>query len=266
MEIKVKKYKYVLLSFAILIIGCKHISNYIENYFRTPAKSNDIYSICSKGDTIDFDIFRKSERIIKTQERYFIWFDIYDEGNRYDQSALHLLVCDKNLILKGASIAFGSIDSINEDTLFGWILPESKDEVYKEFFIYRNDLPAEIKFNLYDKKNWNGNHRIFNTIIDSIKFVPNKFSVKLYLRVSEDIYAWPGREEYLNNVEHYSKLFNKMQVVEIPIASLHFDRLGTECIYIKVDNREDTWNEMALLDDTIIEKLFIDMWNHIMGK
>lgn len=238
----------MILSF----IGCRYIN--------TPIEKNDIYALCAKGDTVNFKLFKKSQRIIKSNKKYFIWLDLYNDTNRFDQYALHLLVCDENLILKGASIApNASITKVKGDTLYGWTIEEWKNE--KPRNAYRNDLPPEIKFNIEDRKvKWNGYQVRNNTIIDSINFISDNFVVKMHIRYSKNLYAWPGRNEYFADTEYYSKLFNHFEVIEIPISSLYFSRSRK---YISLFEDYETENQMHTLSNKIIENLYLDIWENI---
>ncbi|HEY5747858.1 MAG TPA: hypothetical protein VIU12_17410 [Chryseolinea sp.] len=69
----------------------------------TPIERNDIYARCAKGETINYQLFRKTQRIIKTDKWYFLWFDLHYEDTTRPY-APHLLVCDHSLVLRGGII------------------------------------------------------------------------------------------------------------------------------------------------------------------
>ena len=83
--------------------------------------------------------------------------------------------------------------------------------------------------------------------------------IKFYVKIADSIY-FPGRKQYFENFEYYSKAFKNAKVLEYPISSLHFDR-GRKYIYT-IDN-SDVQFEMHTLDDKVFEKFFLDLWQAI---
>lgn len=252
MEITIKKiFLAYCLCLVLLISGCGFIS--------TPIERNDIYAKCAKGDTIGFELFKKTQRIMKTDKWYLIWLDLYKDGD--DQYAPHLLVCDHNLVLKGATGTYPQITEANGNTLFGITSEEYIAEKNKSIKSYRDDLPKEIVFSLKkeEEKPWNGYQSNPFAIVDSVQLLQNLNGVKFYIKTADSIY-FPGRKQYFEDIEYYSKAFNKAKVLEYPISSLHFDR-GRKYIYT-IQNG-DVQFEMHTLDNSVFEKLFLDIWKAI---
>lgn len=252
MEIGIKKiflvYCFCLVSF---LYGCSFIS--------TPIKRNDIYAQCAKGDTLSFELFKKTQRIIKTDKWYFIWLDLYEEkdGLLY---APHLLICDHKLVLKGASGIYPEIAEAHGDTLFGLTSEEYLVDKNKSVKLYRDDLPKEIVLSLKKReKPWNGYQRNPFAIVDSVQLLQNIERAKFYLKTADSIY-FPGRKQYFEDVEYYSKAFKNIKVLEYPVSSLHFDR-GREYIYTIENN--DVQFEMYCLNDKVLEKFLLDIWQTI---
>lgn len=251
MEIAVKKsFLAYCLCLVSLINGCGFIS--------TPIERNDIYAKCSKGDTISFELFKKTQRIMKTDKWYLIWLDLYKDGD--DQYAPHLLVCNHKLVLIGATGIYPEIIENQGDTLFGLTSEEYIADKNKTIKPYRDDLPKEIVFSLKkEEKTSNGYQRNPFAIVDSVQLLQNLNRVKFHVKTADSIY-FPGRKLYFEDVEYYSKAFKNAKVLEYPISSLHFDR-GRKYIYT-IDN-SDVQFEMHTLDDKVFEKLLFDIWKAI---
>jgi hypothetical protein len=231
----------------------------LSDYSTEPIERNDIYAKCAKGDTLSFELFKKTQIIIKTDKWYLIWLDLYKDGD--DQYAPHLLVCDHNLVLKGATGIYPEITEANGDTLFG-IMSEEYIADKNLRGVYRDDLPKEIVFSLKKEekeKPWNGYQSNPFAIVDSIQLLQKTGTAKFYLRTADST-IFPGREEYFENIDYYSKAFKNNKVLEYPISSLHFDR-GRKYIYT-IDNSYVRF-EMHTLDDKVFEKLFLDIWKAI---
>lgn len=212
---------------------------------------NDIYYQCPKGDTITFETFRRFQRILKSDNRFFFLYDLYTDEYNYDYLANHWLVCDNNLILKGATIApHAFITYAKNDTLFGWKMKKWSADT----FGYRRDFPSEIKFQLEIKSgNFNGFERFFYNEIDSIEVLHSQFSVKMYIKIVDKYGLYPYEEGYLNTPK----------TIELPISSLHFSRSRD---YIGIYEKYDIKNELQPVNDSIIEKLYIDIWRGINKK
>lgn len=252
MEILMKR---AFLTFCICLVaffnGCSYIS--------TPIERTDIYAKCAKGDTLSFELFKRVQRIIKTDKWYFIWLDLYEEheGLIY---AEHLLVCDHNFILKGASGIYPEIINARGDTLFGITSEEYINEKNRNVKPYRDDLPKEIVFTLIKReKLWNGYQRGKCAIVDSIQFVQNTGRAKFYIKTADSINL-ASRKQYFEDVAYYSKAFSHTKESEYPISLLHFDR-GRQYIYTIENN--DIQFEMLTLEESVIEKFLIDIWNGV---
>ncbi len=254
MEIAIKKaLSAFCLCLVSLINGCGIIF--------TPLERNDIYEKCAKGDTLSFELFKKTQRIMKTDKWYFIWLDLYSGGD--DQYAPHLLVCDHNLVLKGATGIYPQITDANGNTLFGITSEKYVADKNKSIKPYRDDLPKEIVFSLKNEEQpWNGYQRNPFAIVDSVQLLQNLNGVKFYIKTADSIY-FPGRKQYYEDIEYYSKAFNNTKVLEYSISSLHFDR-GRKYIYT-IEN-SDVQFEMHTLDDKVFEKLLLDIWKAIKTK
>jgi len=249
MEIGIKKtFLAYCLCLVSLLNGCSFIS--------TPIERNDIYAIYSKGDTISFELFKKVQRIIKTDKWYFIWLDLYEEQDGVVY-AEHLLVCDHNLVLKGATGVFPLFSEAKGDTLFGIESDEYIASKNKSVKPYRDDLPKEIVLSLKKRENpWNGYQRNPFAIVDSVQLLQNSERAKFYLKTADSIY-FPGRKQYFEDIEYYSKAFKNTKVLEYAVSSLHFDR-GRKYIYTIENN--DVQFEMHVLNDKVFEKLLLDIW------
>jgi hypothetical protein len=244
--------KRTILAFGFFLIlsidGC--------SFFFNPIERNDIYAKCAKGDTISFELFKKSQRIIKTEKWYLIWLDLYDDrdGLHY---APHLLICDHKLVLKGASGICPEINEAHGDTLFGIMSEEYIADKNKIFKPYRDDLPTEVILNLKKKeKIWNGFQRNPLAIVDSIQLLQNTWKAKFYLKTSDSIF-FPDRKQYFENIDYYSTAFQNSKILEYPISLLHFDR-GRKYIFTIEDN--DFQFEMHTLDDKVLDKFLFDIW------
>ncbi|MBL0744682.1 hypothetical protein [Chryseolinea lacunae] len=251
MEIVMKKTPWAYcLCLVLFLSGCTFIS--------TPIERNDVYAQCAKGDTISFELFKKTQSIKKTDKWYLIWLDLYKDGG--DQYAPHLLVCDHNLVLKGATGVYPEIIKVKGDTLFCITSEEYIAEKNKSVKPYRDDLPKEIVLSLKEReKTWNGYQRNPSAVVDSIQLLQNSVSAKFYLKTSDSIY-FPGRKQYFEDIVYYSKAFKKVKILEFPVSSLHFDR-SEKYIYVIDDN--DVQFEMHTLDNKVFEKVILNIWQAI---
>jgi len=254
------KRTFVFWTFGIMFFLLLYI------FFSGPIERNDIYAKCSKGDTISFEIFKKVDRIMKTDKWYFVFFDLYRGENC--MYAPHLIVLDHNFILKGAS---GMIPKCSEitaakgDTLFGITSDEYKINRQRSRYKcpYRDDLPKNIRFVLKDC-DFTRFKRDCRAIIDSIRISNDAENVKLYLRISENV-SFPDRKTYLEGIDFYSKSFNLTKELEVPVSSLFFDKTSVNlCDHIIEDGVPTmSWYEMYTLDDKVIDDFFCDYWNKI---
>jgi hypothetical protein len=250
-----KKLIFASCYFAILLLGC-HCST-------LPTKRNDIYTRCAKGDTISFELFKKMGCIEKTDKWFFIWLNLREYG--IPIYAPHLLVCDHNLVLKGATGIVPGISEVKGDTLFGFASEEYEKEKAETIKIFRDDLPKEIVLKLEKSKDstWNGWQRRAEAIVDSIHFCADSFNVKIFLRVSDGT-VFPSRKLYFKDIE-YSKKFCHTKIIDLPISSLHFSYLD-EYVYTYIIEGKDVMYEMHPLEDKILDKLFLDIWQTIKPK
>jgi hypothetical protein len=254
MEIAIKKtflaYCLCLVSF---INGCGIIS--------TPAERNDIYAKCTKGDTISFELFKKAERIIKTDKWYFIWLDLYEEkdGLLY---APHLLVCGHNLVLKGSSGIYPEIIEAHGDTLFGITSEGYLTDKNKRVKPYRDDLPKEIVLSLKkNEKLSNVSQRETEAVIDSIGFSPKFFTATIFTKTKNpDGFYFPGRKQYFEDIDSYSRMYVHEKVLEIPISKLIIHR-SKDYLFTMADN--NVRFKMYTLDDKVVEKFLLDIWQAI---
>ena len=83
--------------------------------------------------------------------------------------------------------------------------------------------------------------------------------VKIYVKTADSIY-FPGREQYFEDFEYYSKAFKNAKVFEYPISSLHIDRSRN---FIYTVENGDVRFEMYIIDDKVYEKLLLDIWKAI---
>lgn len=252
MEIIYNSYQ-IIIKFLIIfsMVGC--------SYLKETNSQNDIYAISKKGDTLSFSLFSKAQNILKSDKWHFIWIDLYDTKN--DKYDTRLIVCDSNLILRGSCPAPKAvIYKAKEDTLFGWTIDEWESEKTRNNF--ESDLPHEIKVQLKKKKiNWNGYQSIAHAIVDSIQFIPESLSLKIFNRCSDSV-SFPGRNEFFADDEYYSKQFNRREVLVLPISKVFFHR-SYDYLY-KIEN-DDLQVEMHTLDDKIINKLLLEVWHFFAG-
>lgn len=235
----------------VALAGCKLISD--------PIDRNDVYATCAPGDTVSAELFKRVQRIIKTDRWYFLWIDLDspEDGIIY---ANHILACDHDLILKGASGIVPDISTAKGDTLFGFTSSGYKAAKNKLIKPYRDDLPNEVVLNLNVRQNvWNGYQRNPFAIIDSLQLLNNAELVRLYLRTSDSLF-FPGKEIYLENFDYYSKIFNKIKIIDLPLSSLHFSR-DRDCIYTIENN--DTHSEMHVLNKQILDNIIMEIWREI---
>lgn len=252
------------IQFFICLLIVQFLSSCEE--FLLPNKKTDIYAWCSKEDTLSFELFKRTERIIKTDKWYFVWVDLIDDDATV--IAKHILVCDHNLVLKGAS---GKITSIveyaNGDTLYGFTNENIYSDLYRRSHFYRDDLPKEIVCKLDTKREeWSGYESKSLTLIDSIKFVDSNFAVLGYFRTSDST-SLSDRREYFKKIEYYDKEYYNKAKYEIPLSTLYFDRYKNYVYTIQKKNgANDIENQMLTKNDKVIETLLFDIWSTIKHK
>ncbi|HEY5747857.1 MAG TPA: hypothetical protein VIU12_17405 [Chryseolinea sp.] len=148
------------------------------------------------------------------------------------------------------------------DTLFGWTLREAENEQNRRK-AYRNDLPPQVKMKLDERETpWNGFQTGDDAVIDTVRFLPEKWSVIVYLRTSEGI-GFPGKKAYLEDIDSYSKEFSRQKMIELPLASVHFVPSDE---YIATYNEKDIINHMYVLDDKIIGNLRLEIWRAVSDR
>ncbi len=243
--------KKAIVAYCIIIVsflyGC-----------RIPIERNDIYARCAKGDTLKWGLFKKAERIIVTDKYYYIWLDLYDD--HVLEYARHLLVCDHNLVLKGATGIIPEIIDARGDTLLCITNEEYLTKKNARIKPYRDDLPNEVKFSFKNRERiFNGYGRNAKALVDSIKLMQNMERVKIYLKTSDSVH-FPGRKEYFEKIEYYTKSFKNSKVLEYPISSFYCDRGRT---YFYIIDKNDIMYEMHTLDDLVVEKFLMDCWHKL---
>lgn len=248
-----KKNIKILIIFSISIVLGWKLG--LSTNKRLPIEEH-IYTLCHKEDTLSFQIFRRAEQIFRTAKGYFIIFDEHKDYTLMPKK--YLLYCDTSLVLKGAStISDIQIVNIDNDTVFAW----ECDDQYKNHLHDYNDLPSNIKFNIEHKPNkFNGFQSQFekSTVVDSVKFLADNFSLKIYKRVFFGVF-FTNRKEYTESLSSYS-VDPKYETEEVPISSLYFDKYDPVIITFPQYN---VMNHMVVLDDYILNDFYEDVFKDI---
>lgn len=249
MEIKKQIFTIIIFCTVVLLMG------YV--YFSGPIERNDIYAKCIKGDTISFELFKRTERLIRTDNSYFVFLDLYSSEDE-DMYAPHIIALNHNFVIKGASGVCPhvvEITSAKDDTLFG--ISSDEYRIKKQRYSpYRNDLPVNVEFVLQEC-NINSFKTDNYAIIDSMKLVDNAKKAKLYLRVSDKI-GFPGKKRYFEHIDFYSEKFKKTKELIVPVSNLFFsrDRSNVYLCELTIDNDVATLyrSEMYTLNDELIDE------------
>lgn len=233
------------------------------------AYSIDIYGYASKGDTLQFDLFKFAQRIIKTDKWYFVYLDLYKTD--INRNAPHILVCDHQFVIKGASGCIPKLLDAKYDTIF--VLNEKQYKNYIEFnklnrasLKFVNDLPKNINIQFKSRnKKFNGFGRYvqFN-LIDSIQILKHTDKVRIYYKYTDSSFDIPSWTEFYKNPNYYNKNFNKSQHIDISINELWIGKEKTELYLIK---ENDIIFEMIVVNpkliDQFLQKIYFNYKNNI---
>jgi hypothetical protein len=248
--------KRIIFLFIIFIFNTCNLNNVIY-------KKNDVYEISKKGHLLSFSLFKSTVQLVKKSNNFFILYKLYNYEE--DVSALHLLVCDTNLILKGAAYTtINFIENIIEDSLIVAMTPNKNGSKGQSNIakLFRNDLPSPIKYKLYYSDNFQGFQNRSYTIIDSMQYVKDGFKIRLFTRNSEA--GFTNRKTHYQHLERYNKEYSKEIIIEYPISSLYFPRGSPdEICTLLIDKNIYTWNRMLILDEKAKDKLMQDIWKDI---
>lgn len=222
-------------------------------------KEYNIYNILTKGEKLNNNIFIHSEQIVKINDGYILLYNISDK--EYDSYNPHLVICDNDLIVQGAGyFASEFIDSVINDTIIAALNKHRINRAHA----YTNDLPTNIYLSYYTPEIDNGYGNIHNIIVDSLEYFSQNFTVRLYIRTSDDSYAWKGKEHYKKDTSYYKNNFSIKKAIDLPISKLHFNKYNRDIIStLYHTNYGRSWNEMAVLNETILIDLFNNIWNDI---
>lgn len=221
----------------------------------TPPLTNELYKVLPKGEQISLSTLEKCEQIYPTDKGYLLLYNLSTEATQYQP---YILACDAQLKLEGAAyFASEFIELFDGNTITG-ILNQSRASDSK---LYQNDLPEDLQIKLYSLEKDNGYQKVMHTIIDSMHYQPKGAGMVMYLRESDNLYAWQGLKHYQQKPDYYKQNFNRDTIELIPLSHLLLNLHQSGMLaspYPKPSKR--ILREMALIDPDALTKLYKEIW------
>lgn len=191
-------------------------------------KKNDVYETFAKGSSLNIDLLRTSELLLKSNNNLIVLYDL-DKSLHEGEYNPHLLFYDnQNKLLSASYFLSGDIYKYKNNTIYAYANKYRKERKRA----YRNELPDNIKIEYLnnEEKEHAATSRKIGTIDSLIYYKENK------------------TVDFIMSNDSLSNVYKN-----IPLYKIHFNYWSNNISIIEIDN--DDW---IILNDFEISQKQLD--------